>query len=155
MGLFHSHNSAPLPTPFRFSPQDRSFKMLTIYPLALILVFQIGRNAKFLRPLIDNKWPLGFDPGGHHFLLLNVSINKTAVFVSEVVTYKNISRLGVSTFNLFTRTTPNSDRSLLLRVSTNFIVVILLQHHEISFNIATRFKHTIYTNPFARIVDIP
>jgi len=29
------------------------------------------------------------DPGGHHFVVLNVSINNTPVFVSEIVTYEN------------------------------------------------------------------
>ena len=56
-------------------------------PTALFGGCEISRNARFSETLINNKWPLGVDPGGHHFLLLNVSINKTAVFVSEVVTY--------------------------------------------------------------------
>jgi hypothetical protein len=35
------------------------------------------------------KWPLGTDPGGHHFVVLNVSINKKLIFVSQVVHFKN------------------------------------------------------------------
>ena len=38
--------------------------------------------------MINNKWPLGIDPGGHHFVVLNVSINKKRFFVSQVVTYQ-------------------------------------------------------------------
>jgi hypothetical protein len=38
-----------------------------------------------LLTLINNKWPLGIDPGGHHFIVLNVSINKKPVFLSYVV----------------------------------------------------------------------
>jgi len=41
--------------------------------------------------LTNNKWPLGIDPGGHHFVVLNVSINKKPFFFSEVVTYENRS----------------------------------------------------------------
>jgi hypothetical protein len=29
------------------------------------------------------------DPGGHHFVVLNVAINKKPIFFSEVVIYKN------------------------------------------------------------------
>ena len=43
---------------------------------------EIGKNVKFLLPLINNKWPLGIDPGGHHFV---ASINKNQFFFSEVV----------------------------------------------------------------------
>jgi len=35
--------------------------------------------------LANNKWPLGIDPGGHHFVFLNVSINNKPFFVSAVV----------------------------------------------------------------------
>jgi hypothetical protein len=31
----------------------------------------------------------GIDPGGHHFVVLNVSINNTTFFVIEVEIYKN------------------------------------------------------------------
>jgi hypothetical protein len=48
---------------------------------------QFGQNAKLLLTLTNNKWPLGIDPGGHHFVVKNVSINNTPVFVSEVVIY--------------------------------------------------------------------
>jgi len=34
----------------------------------------------------ENDHPL---PGGHHFVVLNVSINNTPVFISEIVVYKN------------------------------------------------------------------
>ena len=34
----------------------------------------------------------GIDPGGHHFVVLYVSINKKRFFVSEVVTYKKSPR---------------------------------------------------------------
>jgi len=34
------------------------------------------------------KRPPEVDPGGHHFVVLNVSINNTPVFVSAVVIYK-------------------------------------------------------------------
>ena len=44
---------------------------------------------EFLLPLTNNKWPLGIDPGGHNFVVLNVSINKKPFFVSEVVTFEN------------------------------------------------------------------
>ena len=35
--------------------------------------------------LTNNKWPPGVDPGGHHFAVLNVSINNKPIFFSEVV----------------------------------------------------------------------
>ena len=59
-----------------------------IYPLTLLKSNQIVRNAKFLMTLTNNKWPPGIDPGGHHFVVLNVSISNTPDFVSEVVIYK-------------------------------------------------------------------
>jgi hypothetical protein len=34
---------------------------------ALFEVYEIGRNAKFLLPLTNNKWPPRVDPGGHRF----------------------------------------------------------------------------------------
>jgi hypothetical protein len=51
-------------------------------------------------PLINNKWPLRVDPGGHHFVvlclspcglksLLNTSINNKPIFFLEVVTFNN------------------------------------------------------------------
>ena len=45
----------------------------------------------FQRLMTNNKWPLEIDPGGHHFVVLNVSINKKPVFVSEVVIYETPS----------------------------------------------------------------
>jgi hypothetical protein len=53
-----------------------------IYTPALDGECEFDRNAKFLLTLINNKWPLGIDPGGHHFVFLNVSINKKPVFFS-------------------------------------------------------------------------
>jgi len=49
---------------------------------------EISRTEEFFLTLINNKWPLGIDPGGHSFVVLNVSINNTPVFVSGVVTFK-------------------------------------------------------------------
>ena len=43
---------------------------------------EVGRFAKFLLTLTNNKWPLGTDPGGHHFVVLDVSINKKPIFFS-------------------------------------------------------------------------
>jgi len=37
--------------------------------------------------MTNKKWPPRVDPGGHHFVVLNYSINNTLVFVSAVVTY--------------------------------------------------------------------
>ena len=37
---------------------------------------------------IVRRWALGIGPGGHHFIILNVSINNTHVFVSVVVVYR-------------------------------------------------------------------
>ena len=42
----------------------------------------------------------GFDPGGHHFVVLSVSINNTAIFVSAVVTYDNHSPFWEYTFKM-------------------------------------------------------
>jgi hypothetical protein len=47
--------------------------------------------VKFLLALTNKKWPLGIDPGGHHFVVLNVSINSTPIFFSPVVIYKNVA----------------------------------------------------------------
>jgi hypothetical protein len=35
--------------------------------------FEIGRFVKFLLTLTNKKWPLGIDPGGHHFGLPSVA----------------------------------------------------------------------------------
>jgi hypothetical protein len=53
-----------------------------INPTALIGASEIDKIAKFLLPLTNSKWPPRVDPGGHHFVVLNVSINNTPVFVS-------------------------------------------------------------------------
>jgi len=37
---------------------------------------------------MEDRWPPEVKTGGHHFAVLNVSINNTPVFVSEVVTFK-------------------------------------------------------------------
>jgi hypothetical protein len=44
---------------------DTPERIFTVYPLALFGDAQIGRNAKLLLTLINNKWPPGIDPGGH------------------------------------------------------------------------------------------
>jgi len=51
-------------------------------------MYDIGINAKFLLPLINSKWPPGINLGGHHFVVLNVSINKKPISVLYVVTYE-------------------------------------------------------------------
>jgi len=56
----------------------------------IVLGCSVGRNTKFLLTLINNKWPPGIDPGGHHFVVLNVFINKKRFFVSAVVIYEKI-----------------------------------------------------------------
>ena len=43
--------------------------------------------ANLATPLTNNKWPLGVDPGGRHFVVLNVSINKKPISVLYVVVY--------------------------------------------------------------------
>ena len=43
-------------------------------------------------PLINNKWPPRVDPGGHHFVVLDTSINKKPFFFSQVVIYKKIAQ---------------------------------------------------------------
>jgi hypothetical protein len=45
----------------------------------------IGLFAKILLTLTNNKWPLGIDPDGHHFVVLNVSIIKKLFSLSLVV----------------------------------------------------------------------
>jgi len=37
----------------------------------------------------NKKWQPGAEPGGHHFVVLNCSINKKPVFFSYVVVNKN------------------------------------------------------------------
>ena len=72
-----------------------------INPTALLGACEIDIFAKFLLTLINNKWPLGIDPGGHHFVVLNVSINKKPVSFSEVVTFsKSINAHAGDIFQL-------------------------------------------------------
>ena len=63
-----------------------------IYPLSLFGGCGIGLNVNFSEALTNNKWPLGIDPGDHHFVVLNVSTNQKPVFVLYVVTYKTSPR---------------------------------------------------------------
>jgi len=51
-----------------FKQHVASENIFTVYPLTLFGGAQIGRNAKLLLTLINNKWPLGVDPGGHRFV---------------------------------------------------------------------------------------
>ena len=53
-----------------------------VNPTTLLGACEIDRIAKFLLILTNNKWPLGIVPGGHHFVVLNVSINNKAFFLS-------------------------------------------------------------------------
>jgi len=39
----------------------------------------------------EKEWPPRVDPGGHNYVVLNVSINNTPVFVSAVVINGKIS----------------------------------------------------------------
>ena len=57
-------------------------RRLLINPTALLGACEIDKIEKFLLTLTNNKWPLGIDPGGHSFVVLNVSINKKLVFFS-------------------------------------------------------------------------
>ena len=68
--------------------------IFTIYPPTLFRGAQFGIKVKFLLTLTNSKWPLGIDPGGHHFVVLNVSINKKPDFVPEVVIFKAIKKTG-------------------------------------------------------------
>ena len=42
-------------------------------PLGLIYWLISDRNAKLLLTLTNKKWPLGINPGGHHFMDLCAS----------------------------------------------------------------------------------
>jgi hypothetical protein len=42
--------------------------MCPIYPPALFGWCKIDRNVELLKTLINNKWPLGVDPGGHRLV---------------------------------------------------------------------------------------
>jgi hypothetical protein len=61
-----------------------------INPTTLFEGCAIGRNAKFLLPLINNKWPPKVDSGGHSFSFLNISINNESFFLSEVVIFEKM-----------------------------------------------------------------
>ena len=61
--------------------ENASQRFLTI-PLATNSQVVFGQNTKFLLSLINKKRPPEVDPGGHHFAVLNVTINNTPVFVS-------------------------------------------------------------------------
>ena len=63
-------------------------KRCLIYATELYEGSEFGRFVKFLLTLINNKWPPGTDPGGHHFVVLNVSINNKPFFFSAVVIYR-------------------------------------------------------------------
>ena len=56
--------------------RDPFERIFTESPLALFGKSEIGLNARLLNTLTNNKWPLGVDPCGHYFVILNVSINK-------------------------------------------------------------------------------
>lgn len=73
---------------------DRRRTKFTFYPLTMFEKSNLADFGCFLQPLTNNKWPLGIDPGGHHFVVLNISINKKPFFFSEVVIFekKHISR---------------------------------------------------------------
>ncbi|MDH3809676.1 MAG: hypothetical protein OES29_13745, partial [Desulfuromonadales bacterium] len=64
-----------------------------IYPPALFGECEFVRDAKFLPTLINNKRPPRIEPWWPKFCvlksLLNTSINKKPVFLSEVVIYGN------------------------------------------------------------------
>ena len=56
--------------------------------LALFWMGILVRNPELLQTLTNKKWPLGIDPGGHHLVVLNVSINKKPISPSEVAVYE-------------------------------------------------------------------
>ena len=64
-------------------------RMILVNLLTLTRGCEIERHEKYSEILINSKWPPGVDPGGHRFVVLNVSINNTPVFVSAAVTFKN------------------------------------------------------------------
>jgi hypothetical protein len=70
------------------SDQFRSNGRGIIYTPTLFWGHQIDQKAKLLETLIYKKWPPRINPGGHHFVVLNISINNTPVFVLYVVTFK-------------------------------------------------------------------
>ena len=65
--------------------RDPFERIFTESPLALFGKSEIGLNARLLNTLTNNKWPLGVDPCGHYFVILNVSINKKLFSLSQVV----------------------------------------------------------------------
>ena len=52
--------------------KDEGSRVL-INPTALLDACEIDKIVKFLKPLTNNKWPLGVDPGGHRFVNLTAS----------------------------------------------------------------------------------
>ena len=66
-----------------------SQRMFTRNPLTLFWMGILVRNMELLQTLINKKGHQGSNPGGHSFVVLNVSINNTPVFVLEVLTYGN------------------------------------------------------------------
>ena len=80
---------------------DRKVSGVTIYPTALFWRTQINRNAELLLTLTNNKWPLGVDPGGHHFVVLNVSIKNKQIFFSEVVVNRKWSSVVRWLFGIY------------------------------------------------------
>jgi hypothetical protein len=78
-----------------------------------------------LESLINNKRPPRFDPGGHSFVFLNVSINKKLFFFSEVVVYKNgwgrSSTFDLSTIReAYDTASPSSVSVSLLNIQSGF-----------------------------------
>jgi len=65
-----------------------------VNPPALFPDAYLRGKTRFLLTLTNNKWPPRVDPGGHHFVVLNVSINKKLFFVSYVVTNKKAPLTG-------------------------------------------------------------
>ena len=78
------HKTLPI-----YSNRMARSKRCLIYTVALSKGCEIGRDAKFLDTLINKKWPPGINLGGHHFVVLNVSIKKKPYSVLEVVIYRN------------------------------------------------------------------
>ena len=56
---------------------------MVAWAVAWAMAWAVGKGKK--SNLKKKEWPPGSMPGGHNFVLLNVSINKMPVFVSAVV----------------------------------------------------------------------
>ena len=63
-------------------------KQLSVY----LLIFYHFLRFSFVRPIspVLQERPPRVDPGGHHFVVLNSSINNTPVFVLEVVAFQRL-----------------------------------------------------------------